>query len=619
MYININRHNKKLLITLILAVIFSLFIAVNCITNKFFSFVRFDLTNNKIFSLSAGSRKIINNIKEPINLKLFFSKQFSKENPYFFSFALRVEEFLKQYQKYSQNKITLQIIDPEPFTEYEDQAVHYGLQGVPVNQEGTELYFGLVATNSTTGKEIISFFQPNRESYLEYDITRLIAKLNNSASNKIAVLTSLPLQGEQGFQFMANKSRPWLVWQQITQQFEPQVLEAGELTIIPEEIKVLLLINTGEPLLLSAAKAIDQFVLRGGHVLLLVDPASEVKRSVTDSDENKSSAIKQETVPLGKLLTAWGIEYDENKIVASRNHAKQVRYNYEGKDNIGLYPLWIDVDDDALAKEDILINSINKLTFATAGAIKPIQNSTNKFSPLVVIKKDGMLINKDDLAKYKNNPNNLLKEYQPQQDPIVLAARVTGKVNSAFTTQTAEQANIVVIANADFLHDHFWANVQNFLGNQIIIPASGNCSLILNALDNLSGTNELISIRGKETYTKNFDKIRELELISQSKFQQAEEALLRQLEETKKKLSAMEQQRLSLEHKKEEELFRKKLIDTRKQLREVRRSLRNDIQTLENKIKFYTMFFIPLLIIMYGIVYWLFGNKIIKFFRYNKL
>jgi len=240
MYIDINKHNKKLLITVILILIFSLFIAVNFITNKFFSVVRLDLTSNKVFSLSDGSKKIINNINEPINLKLFFSKQFSKDNPYFFSFALRVEEFLKQYQKYSHGKIILQVIDPEPFTEFEDQAVHYGLQGVPVNQEGTELYFGLVATNSTTGKEIISFFQPNREGYLEYDITRLISKLNNNAANKIAVLTSLPIQGEQGFQFMANKSRPWLVWQQIAQQFAPQVLETTDLTTIPEEIKVLM-------------------------------------------------------------------------------------------------------------------------------------------------------------------------------------------------------------------------------------------------------------------------------------------------------------------------------------------------------------------------------------------
>ena len=615
MYKYINKHNKKLLTTVALILMFLLFIVVNFFSNKFFSYARIDLTSNKVFSLSQGSKNVIKNINEPINLKLFFSKQVAKDNPYFFSFALRVEEFLNQYQRYSRDKIVLQVIEPEPFTEQEDHAVHYGLQGVPINNEGTEIYFGLIATNSTTGKEVIPFFQPNRENYLEYDITRLISKLNNTVSNKIAVISSLPIQGEQGFQFMQNKSRPWVIWQQIAQQFDPQILEEGQISIIPEEIKVLLLINTGEPLLLSIAKAIDQFVLRGGHILLLVDPISEIK----STQDKVNTDNNEEKVPLNKLLTAWGVDYDSNKIVASKNNAKQVRYTYEGTETTGLYPLWIDVGADSLAQDDILTNNISKLTFATAGSINVNEQSTAKFTPLVAIKKDGMLINKSDLTKYKANPISLLREYQPQTKPIVLAARITGQVRSMFSDQVTEQSNIVVIANTDFLHDHFWANTQNFLGNQIVIPTSGNGSLILNALDNLSGTNDLIGIRGKDAYAKNFDKIRQLEIISQNRFQQAEESLLKQLEDTKRKLSAMEQQKLSVDHKREEEIFRKKLVETRKQLREVRRSLREDIQVLENKIKFYTIIFMPLLIIIGCLMYWLFGNKVVKLFRHNKL
>lgn len=613
----INNKNNQILTVLVLSIVFLLLVAVNVINNKLSIFSRFDLTHNKMFTLSDGSKKILSNIDEPITLKLFFSRQLAKENPYFLSFAVRIEEFLKEYQKHSNKKLKLQIIDPAPFTEQEDEAVHYGLQGVPVNQDGAELYFGLVATNSTTGKEIIPFFQPNRESYLEYDVTRLIAKLSNATSSKIAVISSLPIQGEQGFQFIPGKAKPWVIWQQITQQFDAQLLEEN-VSSIPDDVKVLLLINTGEQLASTTANAIDQFVLRGGHVLLFLSPVSEIKTYSHDNNEANNLEKTKDLVSINKLLTAWGINYDSNKIVASRELAKQVRYHHEGKEVTGLYPLWIDVNASSFAKNDVLTANLTRLTFASAGAITANESGNNTFLPLVVIPNGAMLVNKPDLAKYKTNPISLLREYQPEKTPVTLAARVTGKVKSAFSDKFVENTNIVVIANADFLHDHFWATTQNFLGNQIVIPTSGNGNLLLNALDNLAGSDALISIRSKDSYTRGFDKIHELELKSQNKFQQAEEALLKRIEDTKQKLAAMEQQKLSIEHKKEEDLFRKDLVETRKQLREVRRSLREDIQLLENKIKFFTIIFMPLLIIISCIGYRLFGNKFVNLFGGHK-
>ena len=613
----INNKNQKLLIVLGLCAIFFGLIAVNFASNKLFGFLRVDLTQNRMFTLSEGSRKILSSIDEPITLKLFFSKQLAKDNPYFLSFASRVEEFLKLYKRYSNNKINLQIIDPAPFTEYEDQAVHYGVQGVPVNNE-SELYFGLVAVNSTTGKEVIPFLQPNREGYLEYDITQLISKLNNAASNKIAIISSLPIQGETGFQFMANKSKPWVIWQQIKQQFDAQIL-GDQIDSIPEHTKVLLLINSGEELPLKTAQAIDQFVLGGGHVLLLLDSVSEVKPQNNIETTGKSEEAEEIKVPITKLLQAWGVDYNADQIVASRELAKQVKYNYEGKEITGLYPLWLDVNGSSFAKDDVLTANLAKLTFATAGAIAPNSQSGSKFSPLVVLQSDAMLVNKNDVARYKTNPISLLREYKAQKTPVTLAARITGIVKSAFSEQSSKQANIVIVANADFLHDHFWASTQNFLGNQIVIPNSGNGTFILNALDNLTGSDALISIRNKDLYTRGFDKIREIELKSQNQFQKTEEALLKRIEDTKQKLSVQVQQQLSVAHKHEEEAFRKDLIETRKQLREVRRSLREDIQVLENKIKFFAIVFIPLLIVLSFISYWLVGARFTNIFRHKKI
>lgn len=611
--------NQKILTVLGFCTILVVLVAVNFTSNKFFGFMRLDLTHNHMFTLSDGSRKILANIDEPITLKLFFSKQLAKDNPYFLSFASRVEEFLKLYQRYSSNKVNLQIIDPAPFTEYEDQAVHYGLHGVPTTQEGSELYFGLVAVNSTTGKEVIPFLQPNREGYLEYDITQLISKLSKENINKIAVISSLPIQGDLGFQFMPNKSKPWVIWQQIKQQFDANILSDEQVGDISEDTKVLLLINSGEDLPLKTATAIDKFVLRGGHVLLLLDSFSEIKQNpVISANASQQEKPEETKVPITKLLQAWGVDYDSNKIVASRTLAKQVRYNYEGKDITALYPLWLDVNQSSFAKDDVLTANLAKLTFATAGTISPNVHSSSKFSPLVVINSDTMLVNKDDVTKYKTNPISLLRDYQPQEKPVTLAARITGEVKSAFSEQSAKQANIVIVANADFLHDHFWASTQNFLGNQIVIPNSGNGTFILNVLDNLTGSDALISIRNKDSYTRGFDKIREIELKSQNQFQQTEGALLKRIEDTKQKLASMDQQTLSAEHKRAEETFRKDLISTRKELREVRRSLREDIQVLENKIKFFTIVFIPLLIVLSFITYWLIGIRFSSVFGYKK-
>jgi ABC-type uncharacterized transport system involved in gliding motility auxiliary subunit len=615
----IHNTSKKLLTVIGFCAIVVILLGINFTSSNFLNFVRLDLTSDKIFTLSNGSKKVLTNLEEPITLKLFFSKQLAKDNPYFLSFASRVEEFLKLYKHHANGKINLQIIDPVPFTEYEDQAVHYGLQGVPVNNEGSELYFGLVMVNSVAGKEVIPFLQPNREGYLEYDITQAIFKLSNRDSNKIAVISSLPIQGDPGFQFAPQAARPWVIWQQIQQQFDAKLLTAGSdqpITKIPSDTKVLLLITSGEELPSKTAEAIDQFTIEGGKVLLLLDPISEIEQpKANNTDAVADSAT---TISINKLLTAWGVDYDSSKVIASRKLAKQVRYNQEGKETTTLYPLWIDLDQSAFAKEDILTANLNKLTFAAAGSITPSLNNTSQFSPLVKLTSDVMLVDTEQVAKYRSNPQQLLRDYQPQDQAVTLAARITGQIRSAFNDKIAKNANIVVVANADFMHDHFWVTAQNFLGNQIIMPNSGNGDFILNALDNLTGSEALISVRNKNSYTRGFDKIKEIELQSQNRFQQAEVALLKRIEDTKSKLANRDQNKLSAEYKQEEAAFRQDLIETRKQLREVRRSLREDIQVLENKIKFFTVLFIPLLIILSFLVSWLLGVKFFNVFKFTK-
>ena len=612
--------NQKLMSfsALLLAVI--VFFTVNILSNGLFKSYRFDLTEHGVYSLSKGSIDILKDIKEPIKLRYYYSKKLVVDNPYFNSFATRVEELLRQYQRKSNGKIELEIIDPVPFTESEDEAVNYGLQGVPIDNEGNEVYFGLVATNSISDQEIISFFQPNREAYLEYDVTQLIYKLINNIPQAVGIITELPLDGEnsQAMNFMQQKSaKPWVIWEHLNQNFDLRKIDKDAKSI-ESDIKVLILAQPGN-LSDDLLYAVDQFVMQGGHILAFLDQYAEMAgKTISDQDELKDN--------LKPLLQSWGVELIENKVIAQRHNAKPVRYYSDGKELAVRYPLWIDLEGDNLNRDDILTTNLERITFATPGAIKILENVSTKIEPLMNSGDGAMLVDVDKLSDYKRDPRELLRDYKPQ-DNFVIAARISGKINSAFPDGLNEvikfrdhlskidDSNIILVADSDLLHDHFWINVQNFLGNRYGVPTSGNGSFVISAVENLSGSSALISIRNRGSYSRPFDKVQELEIISQERFKEYEQALVSKLETTKSKLEELEKAKehennlaLNLQQKREEDAFRQELIATRKELREVRHELNKDIEMLEAKVKFFSIGFMPLVILILGIFAWIFGS-----------
>lgn len=596
--------NKKRFLTgTILLVAAALFLILNISSGELFKALRFDLTANKLYTLSKGSKEIIKELDEPIILRLYFSKQLANINPYLLSFAARVEDLLMQYQRASKGKIVVQIIDPEPFSPEEDTAVNSGLQGAPIDNTGTEFYLGIVGTNTVNTRLVIPFLQPNREQNLEYDISQLIYKLAHPQPRVIGVMSSLPLQG-------TTNSRPWAIWQQMSQLFALQNLEY-DIKEIPEHISTLMIVDPST-FSVGALKAIDQFVMRGGHVLAFVDAVSEV----VDQQTAHINRLRQKDAgDYTKLLKSWGVDFDESKVVADKNLAKSVRIQDGKREVMVRYPLWMDFINTNFDKSDVLTSNLERLTLATPGALVKSVDSTTNFSPLLTTSDEAMLVDSNRIPEYQKNLAEFLNNYEAS-GAYTVAARISGPIKSPYSDASVENSSIILFGDTDMLFDHFWLNIQNVNGQEIGVPSASNGSLVLSALDNLFGSNSLISIRNRGTFARPFETVRKIELQSQDKYRESEQALQQRLEITKQKLEQLESQKkdgnsmlLSVKQKQEEESFRKELVDTRRELRDVRRKLNQDLESVATSIRFFTIGFIPLLIMVGGFGVWLVQNK----------
>jgi len=489
----INPVKRNFLSGSILIIAAALFLILNITSGVLFKSLRLDLTQNKIYTLSSGSKQIINQLPEPVILRFYFSKRLAKANPYLLSFASRIQDLLTQYERSGKGKIILEVIDPEPFSAEEDNAVNFGLRGIPVDGTGTELYMGLVATNALNIRSVIPFFQPNREENLEYDLSQILYNLSHPEPNVVGVMSALPLQG-------TKESRPWAVWQQMAQQYVLKSVDTNA-SVIPDTIKTLMIV---EPAHFSSVtiKAIDNFIMRGGNLLAFIDPYSDVAAQKT----------RATNPALNELLKSWGIELQENKVVADRSIAKSVNLRQaDGRESTIQYPFWLDCTVKNFDKKDVLTSSLDKMTIPSPGSIIKTAGAETTVSPLITTSKDAMLVDAQNIGEYQQNFSKFHTNYKPT-GAYVLAARISGPINSPFNQNIrSATSNIVVIADADMLHDHFWLNIQKVMGKDIGVPTAANGNFVLSAIDNLSGSNALISIRNRGTFVRPFETIKSLQ------------------------------------------------------------------------------------------------------------
>lgn len=594
-------------------------LSVNLIASISLRDWRTDMTEGNLFTISDGTREILRDIGEPIKVRLYFSKPLRDASPTLSRYFDRVKSLLENFKDISGGKLEVSYLDPEPFSTEEDRAVAAGLRRVTFSAEGEGGYFGLTAVNSTDDQETIAFFYPDRETFLEYDLAKLVHSLANPKKPVVGVISGLPIAGETDPQ-TGRRTPPWLIMQQIEELFDVRTLEQN-LDGIPADIDVLLVVQPND-LTPSAAYAIDQYALAGGKALVLVDPVSEVTQFVNMGQ--KREGLDE----LAKVLKSWGVELDRAKVAADIAHAQRVRFGRTG-DTVTDYVAWLGLGAGNIVQNDVLAAGIETLNVGTSGVLKPVEQAETVVSPIVKTSDQAMTIAITDVG-VRADPVELIRNYQPGGTPLILAARLSGEVKTAFpdgapnrdktssASGTLEEGqedkgqlksgrlNVIVVADTDLMADQFWVEQQEMLGQRIAVPTAQNAAFVIGALENLSGSDALIALRGRGVRERTFTLVEDLRREAERRFRETEEQLTKRLAELQSELTKLETSGgdaivLSAADQAAAEKFRAEMLNIRRELRDVKLALRRDIDRLDGWLKFANIAAVPLVIAASGI------------------
>jgi ABC-type uncharacterized transport system involved in gliding motility auxiliary subunit len=579
-----------------------LFLAVNVYSNSALKAVQLDLTEGKLFTLSDGTRKALSKIDEPIKMRLFFSKSLGEQSPAHKTFFTRTKELLGQYVNISGGRIELELYDPEPFSDAEDLAVSFGLQGVPISQEGDLAYFGLAATNSTDDQEIIAFLSPSRDTFLEYDLTRVVHSLSDPERKTIGILSSLPINGSKGPQ-MGGPGR-WAVVEQINELFSTVEIER-DAAGIPDDVDILMIVHPKE-LKQGMLYAIDQFVLGGGRVMAFVDTNAETAA-------RPGAALKNDPVSdFDKTLNSWGVELVKDMVAGDLAAARRVNVQQGSKLAVTDYVVWLALKSENFDSEDIVTGDLQTVNIGTAGILRPLEGKATTVTPLMQTSAQSMHINRDKVM-LRPQVLELFRDFKSEDRRLMLAARITGKVTSAFPekadvnkkhlAQAVSSINVIVVADTDILTDGVWVDAQEMMGNKMLVPFAGNADFVINALDNLGGSEDLIGLRARTQTPRSFSMVQEIRQAAEIQYRTKEQELQDKLIGVRAKLNKlMRREETTGEvvlNSKEKELideFRSEMTSIRLALRDVQHALRSDIEKLDTVLKFFNIAAIPLVL-----------------------
>jgi len=593
--------NRNLISGLGLFLLALAFVMVILLNNLWFSGIRVDLTENKLFTLAAGTREIVQDIDEPINLYFFFSEKASEDLTTLRAYANRVRELLQEYALLADGKINLQLIDPEPFSDAEDRAAAFGLQGVPVNSAGDELYFGLAATNALDDQQVIGFFQPDKEEFLEYEISKLIQNLLVQNKPKVGLLSSLKVQGDMDMNTFQT-TPAWVVIDQIDQASELQTI-TPDAESLPAGLDLLVLIQP-HGLAESLLSSIDQFALSGGRVLVFVDPLAEMDQSQVNPVMGMSGAETSIDFP---LLAGWGVLLRKDVVLGDAQQALTV----SGADGQPVRHLSIlGLQAQNFNNEDIILSSLETINVSTAGILDVLDQRSTQVDVLMASSEYAMPIERLRL-KMLGDPSELLPDFQATGLVYPVAVRITGAAKSQYpvtvdgddSVLSTGQLNVIVVADTDILTDRLWVQLQDFFGQRIVSPWANNGDFVTNAVDNLTGSSALISIRSRGRFSRPFEVVQDLRREAEASYLNSANDLQAQLAETERQLGELESSRdeqnlMSLSPEQEAALvrFQQEKLRIRKALRNVRHQLDKDIEMLGSTLKFMNIVLMPLVL-----------------------
>jgi ABC-type uncharacterized transport system involved in gliding motility auxiliary subunit len=529
--------------------------------------------------------------------------------PDYVSLKKRINDLLKVYIQNSGGLIVVESLNPRRFSVEEDLAVSDGVQSVPNVIDGSEIFLGLAGQNSTNGRYAISHFGPEREAFLEYDLTRLIYDLSNAKKRVVAIYGDLPLNGDK-----TQRIPPWTVVDAIERFYETQTL-FGTIEKFSDDIDVLLL---AEPTEIDEATlyAIDQFVMRGGRILAFIDPFAEAMNVSSGNGPQPPRKTSVET--MRPLFKSWGVEIVERRVVGDLEGALKVQMTKDNRIVATEYPAWFDVRKDNFLQNDILTSNLTNLSFRTVGYIKKVNNSRVNIEPLVWSSRKAGIIDVSQV-EYAPDPTKILSELTPRGQKFTLVGRVKGAFNTAFVKgppqslvdidvadehkeKSAKSATIIIVADSDFLSDRTWIETSNIGGQELKVPFSNNGDLVLNALDSLTGSSAMMGLRGRGISKRRFDIIDNMESEAEKNYRSKERALIFQIKKNEAIIAKIQKTELkkgiTFTKKQQQEIdqARDQMLVLRTELRNVQFSLREDIEGLKSLLSTINIWVMPVLI-----------------------
>ncbi len=606
----------------------ALAIGVNMLVDRVAPRARVDLTQQHLYTLSSGTTSVLRGLQDPVTLRLFYSRRLGAAVPAYGSYAERVRAMLEEYVAVSGGKIHLEVLDPEPFSETEDRALAFGMQGVPVDQSGEQIYFGLSGSNLLDDERSIPFFQPDRERFLEFDLTRLVYELSNPRRPVVGVMSTLPMNGDPRMMMMMRGSpapQPFAVMQTLRQFYTVRDVPL-DTQRIPDDVQVLMVVH---PQNLSDATqyAIDQFVMRGGKLMVFVDPYSEGQASRPGPGGRPPTDTASQ---LNRLLNAWGIDAPSEAVVLDLRGAWRVRANPTDRVQAVDYLAWFNMQGDSINSSEVATAQLNQVTVASAGHLRRRDGAPVEFVPLLQSSERSMLANVERVRD-QPDPARILAEFRPENLHRTIAARVRGELTSAFPdgpppppegserpadfpahrARSEGAANFVVFADADVLEDRFWVRTQDFFGQQVATPFSDNGSLVANIVDTFAGGDALISLRSRGESIRPFTVVDDIRRDADARFRQTELELTERLQQTERRLRELRQGQggergqgaavITPEQRVEIDAARAQILQTRQQLRAVQLDLRRDIERTEVWLRVVNIAAVPLLLAFFAI------------------
>lgn len=613
---------SKLTTLISLILLLTVFAGVNIVATRALSSARLDLTDGRVYTLSEAGQRIARSPAEPVSLTLYMSRALMAEQPRLKEIGGFIEEKLGQFLAAGAGKVTLTVIDPEPSSEAEDAAIGEGMRGLPT-PEGN-LYVGLVARNALDGREVVPLFNvgdPQFERFLEFEIAKIIERLGTGEKPRVGLVTSLPMEGSGPDQFSgAPGSAPWRLFEELSVSFEVVGVPAGS-AALPEGLSALLVVHPkglGEPL----QYAIDQYLMRGGKAVVLVDPLCEIDQSGVDPRNPMSVYQSDRTSEALATLTAWGVSVDREDVVLDLGLGMVLPGGQGGAPQRYLQYLRLDQSPGAwvIAPDDPATRGLGDVIYWLGGEIEVSAEAKVQAEPLLRSSAESSRVLSTRVSWPGTDQSALLAAFVPGERAMTFAARLRGEgAPSAFPdgppagaaapaeghlAASAGPVNVAVIADADIASDRLWLSPVNIGGMTLGYERiSDNGAFVLNLVDQFAGSGDLVALRARGPLTRPLTRIEEMNRAADSAIAAQTEAVNGRIEEAERKINDIQQGRsdagdatalfLTPEQEAALEDAQRAIAEARTERRRIEYDLRRDVEGLKTRVQVINTAMVP--------------------------